>query len=350
MNKSIFALCLAILSVPLDAVLLFRDLSPFIEGRAPQIQETFGRLPAEMETRVRPPVWRLSRNTAGLAAHFFSDAAELHVRWKLLNNFHMNHMPGTGIRGVDLYVRQEKGWSFVATGRPLDTLNTAKLIGGMTAEMREYMLYCPLYDGLQSLELGTDEEALLLDAERNDKPLLFYGTSITQGGCASRPGMAYPAVAGRMLDRESINLGFSGNGRMDPGIMDFIAGIDAACFILDCLPNMDTLMIRRDAEPGIRKILDRHPGTPVLLVPNIMPEDAKLNASVRTEILKENAALETLYQKLKKEYRNLYYLPFRKIRNVADEGTVDGIHLTDLGQQRMAKVLVKRIRKIIRNQ
>lgn len=347
MRKSFFILYLALMMIPLCAEPYFRDLSPYIEGRAPQIRETFGRLPAEMEAQVRPPVWRLSRNTAGLVAHFFSDATELHLRWELLNNFHMNHMPGTGIRGLDLYVRQEDSWSFVATGRPSDTVNTVKLISGMSAEKREYLLYCPLYDGLLSLELGSNEDALLQDAERDKKALLFYGTSITQGGCVSRPGMAYPAIAGRMLERESINLGFSGNGRMDPEIMDFIAGIDAACFILDCLPNMNIDMIRRDAEAGIRKILERHPKTPVLLVPNIMPEDAKLNVSVRTEILEENDALEAIYHKLKKEYRNLHYLPFRKISDVTDEGTVDGIHLTDLGQQRMAEVLVKKIRKII---
>lgn len=349
MKKTGLLIFLLLFFVPLPAEPVFSDMSPYIEGRAPAVRKSFGRLPLEMKDTVRAPVWRLSLNTAGLAAHFITDATELHLRWKLLNNFHMNHMPGTGIRGLDLYVRQGNDWFFVATARPSDTLNTVKLISGMTAEKREYLLYCPLYDGLQLLELGTNESALLLDTDRNKKPLLFYGTSITQGGCVSRPGMAYPAIAGRRLERESINLGFSGNGRMDPEVMDFIAGTDAACFILDCLPNMNSEMIRRDAETGIRKILNRHPKTPVLLIPNIMPEDAKLNLAVKTEILEENAALEAIYHKLKKEYRNLHYLPYRKIRDVANEGTVDGIHLTDLGQSRMADVLVKEIGKLIRS-
>ena len=333
----------------LCAEVQFRDALPLLEGRAPQFKEGYGRLPAEMEAYVRPPVWRLGQNSAGIAAHFFSDATELQLRWELLNNFHMVHMAGTGIRGLDLYVRDaEDGWSFVAAGKPYDSLNTAKLIGNMQPEMREYLLYCPLYDGLRSLEIGTNPGAQILPAERSEKPLLFYGTSITQGGCVSRPGMAYPAIAGRILQRESINLGFSGNARMDPEIMDFIAEIDAACYVLDCLPNMDSAMIRERAEAGIRKILERRPDTPLLLVPNIMPEDARLDNKVRQEIFSENAQLETLYRNLKKEYRNLHYLPFRRIRDVAREGTVDGIHLTDLGQLRMAEVLAKRMKRLLR--
>ncbi|MDX9778137.1 MAG: SGNH/GDSL hydrolase N-terminal domain-containing protein, partial [bacterium] len=127
----------------LCAEVQFRDALPLLEGRAPQFKEGYGRLPAEMEAYVRPPVWRLGQNSAGIAAHFFSDATELQLRWELLNNFHMVHMAGTGIRGLDLYVRDaEDGWSFVAAGKPYDSLNTAKLIGNMQPEMREYLLYC----------------------------------------------------------------------------------------------------------------------------------------------------------------------------------------------------------------
>lgn len=341
-------ICLLCLAVFLGAEPLFRDARPFLEGRVPQQEEGFGRLPAEMEARVRPPVWQLGQNSAGVAAHFFSDATELQLRWELLNNFHMVHMAGTGIRGLDLYVREADGWSFVATGKPYDSLNTAKLFGNVQPEMREYLLYCPLYDGLKSLEIGTDPGARILPAERGEKPLLFYGTSITQGGCVSRPGMAYPAIVGRMLQRESINLGFSGNARMDPEIMDFIAETEAACYVLDCLPNMDSAMIRNQAEAGIRKILERRPDTPVLLIPNILPEEAKLDEKVRREIFEENAQLETIYRNLKKEFNNLHFLPFREIRDVAREGTVDGLHLTDLGQLRLAGILAKRIKRLLR--
>jgi hypothetical protein len=347
MHKTALFFCLIFL-LPLWAEPVFRDLSPYVGGRARQFADPFGRLPAEMETRVRPPVWRLSRNTAGLAAHFFTDATELHMQWELLNNFHMVHMAGTGIRGVDLYVREGKDWAFIANGRPYEAINTSELIKGMEPEMREYLLYCPLYDGLRSLKIGTNPGAQILTAERENKPLLFYGTSITQGGCVSRPGMAYPAIVGRELGRESINLGFSGNGRMDPEIMDFIAGVDADCFILDCLPNMDLEMIRSHAEAGIRKILETHPGTPVLLVPNIMPEGATLNAGLREEIMAENRELEAIYTKLRKEYKHLHLIPFRQIRHVANEATVDGIHLTDLGQFRLAKILAKRIKRSLR--
>ena len=327
---------------------VFHDALPFLEGRHIEDAPVYGRLPREMETKVRPPVWRLGLNSAGLAAHFMTDATEIHVRWEVLNDFHMVHMAGTGIRGVDLYVREGNTWSFVGTGKPYAARNTAKLIANLSKETREYLLYCPLYDGLKELAIGIDEGADIVAVERNEKPLVFYGTSITQGGCVSRPGMAYPAIIGRELDRESINLGFSGNGRMDPEIIEFIAGIDAACVVFDCLPNMDIEMILERAEHAIRSFLETSPGTPLLLVPNFMPENGRHDPALNSAILAENAELETIYKRLKKQYRHLHLLPYRTLRDVPREGTVDGVHLTDLGQLRMAKVLEKKIKRICR--
>lgn len=327
---------------------VFHDATPWLEGIAFEGTPPFSRLPQAAEALVRPPVWRLSRNSAGIAAHFVTDATEIHVRWEVLNDFHMVHMAGTGIRGVDLYVRTEKGWSFVAAGKPYQAANTAQLIKNLNGESGEYLLYCPLYDGLKSLEIGTDPDAVIEGAARREKPLVFYGTSITQGGCASRPGMAYPAIIGRSLDRETVNLGFSGNGRMEPEMIRYLSGIDAACFILDCLPNMDLALIRSNAEAGIREILEARPGTPLLLVPSFMPENGWHDPAVYGEIVAKNEELEAIYDRLKKEFKNLDYIPFKDIRNVPVEGTVDGVHLTDLGQTRMAEVLGKRIRKLIR--
>ncbi|MDZ7821001.1 MAG: SGNH/GDSL hydrolase family protein [Candidatus Marinimicrobia bacterium] len=338
--------CMFALSAFSDPV--FHDALPYLEGCAFEGCPPFGRLPRELEDRVRPPVWRLGRNSAGLAAHFFTDSREIRVYWEVLNDFHMVHMAGTGIRGVDLYVKEDTRWRHIATGKPFAKQNTAELIGNLSGEMREYLLYCPLYDGLAGLELGIGPEAEIRGAVRPQKPVVFYGTSITQGGCASRPGMAYPAIAGRMLERETINLGFSGNGRMDPEIMEAVAEIDAAFYVIDCLPNMNLEMIRERAEGEIRRILDRRPEVPVLLVPNFMPESGRYDPEVRNEITEENTAFRTLYSRLKKDYKHLYYLPSRKLRGVPEEGTVDGIHLSDLGQQRMAEVLVKSIRRHLR--
>ncbi len=342
-----FILCLLMAAAAFSAP-VFHDALPFLEGYAFEGRPAFGRLPRDMEETVRPPVWRLGMNSAGLAAHFRTNTKEIRVRWEVLNDFHMVHMAGTGIRGVDLYVRERNKWHHLAAGKPYEKHNTALLARNSAGDMREYMLYCPLYDGLSELALGLDPDARIHAVENEKKPIVFYGTSITQGGCASRPGMAYPAIIGRMLDRETVNLGFSGNGRMDPEIIDVIATADAACYVIDCLPNMDLDGIRERAEREIRRLLEARPGTPVLLIPGFMPENIRYDPEKRREILAENAELEAIYRRLKKAYPDLHYLPFRKLREVPAEGTVDGIHLTDPGQLRMAEVLSKKIRRLVK--
>ena len=343
------ALCFLILFIAgflCAAEPVYYDAQPYLEGMAFDDAPPFSRLPMDAEELVRKPVWGLSRNSAGVAAHFISNAKEIHIQWKLLNDFHMVHMAGTGIRGLDLYVKHNKQWFHLGTGKPYTAENERRLIKNLSGEEQEYMLYCPLYDGLTSLYIGLDPGATIRTVEREDLPLVFYGTSITQGGCVTRPGMAYPAIIGRDLDVETINLGFSGNGRMDPEVIDYISEIDAQCYIFDCFPNMDLDLIKERAERELRKLLEKHPKTPVLLTPNIMAEDGWFDPEVYNNTVAENAEIAAIYERLKKDHKNLYMIPFKQIRHVAVEGTVDGIHLTDVGTMRMAEVMEKWIRKI----
>ena len=103
----------------------------------------------------------------------------------------------------------------------------------------------------------------------NRKPLVFYGTSITQGGCASRPGMVHTAILGRWLDRPVINLGFSGNGTMDPEMADLMAELDPALYILDCLPNINAAQVAKRVVPFVRTLRKARPETPILLVEDL---------------------------------------------------------------------------------
>ncbi|MCD6336984.1 MAG: SGNH/GDSL hydrolase family protein [Candidatus Marinimicrobia bacterium] len=345
MRKSLCFLLLFLSVFLFAAEPVFYDAQLYLEGMAFEDAPPFSRLPAVAEDLLKKPVWNLSRNSAGIAAHFITNATEIHIQWEVLNNFHMVHMAGTGIRGLDLYVKEGKQWFHLGTGKPYQAGNKRRLIKNLTAEPREYLLYCPLYDGLKSLYIGINPEAEITEIKRSEKPLVFYGTSITQGGCVSRPGMAYPAIIGRNLERETINLGFSGNGRMDPEIINYICQIDAACYIFDCFPNMDLEMIKDRTERELKKLLEAHPKTPVLLTPNIMEEDGWFDPEIYNACMAENAEVAAIYERLKKDYKNLHMIPFKQIRHVAVEGTVDGIHLTDLGSMRMAEVMGKWIKR-----
>src|SRR5262249_29415705 len=135
---------------------------------------------------------------------------------------------------------------------------------------REYLLYLPLYNGVKSVEVGVPKGAALTKASPRPadhaKPLVFYGTSITQGGCASRPGMVHTAILGRRLERPVINLGFSGNGRMEREMAELLAELAPAVYVLDCLPNMDAALVAQRVEPFVRTLRKARPDTPILLV------------------------------------------------------------------------------------
>ena len=149
----------------------------------------------------------------------------------------MNHMTATGIKGLDLYCLQDGKWVFAGSGRPQGKVNQATIVKDMLPEEREYLLYLSLYDGVVSLSIGVDSLSLIggpaVDLPVRKKPLVFYGTSILQGGCASRPGMAHTNILERRLNRECINLGFSGNALLDLEIARVMAEVDASVFVND---------------------------------------------------------------------------------------------------------------------
>jgi hypothetical protein len=221
----------------------------------------YDRLPARAEGVVRGPVWDLSRQSAGQCVRFVTDAPSIHARWTLTSDtLAMPHMPATGVSGLDLYVRSEKGrWQWLAVGRPAQKANATQLVTGLAPGKREYLLYLPLYNGVSSVQIGIPKSSTLAKGParppERQKPVIFYGTSITQGGCASRPGMVHTAILGRKLERPVINLGFSGNGTMDLEVAKLLGELDPAVYVLDCLPNMTAQQIEERADPFIRTLL-----------------------------------------------------------------------------------------------
>ena len=237
------------------AQLVYHDASKFpLLGKATEATGArYERLPDSLKNISRAPLWNLSRNSAGMAIRFRSNSTTIAAKWETLINFHMNHMTDTGAKGLDLYCLQKNGeWRFVNSARPNGKTNQATIIANMQPEEREYMLYLPLYDGLVSLSIGIDSLATidqpLIDYPIRQKPVVFYGTSILQGGCASRPGMAHTNIISRRLNRECINLGFSGNAFLDLEVAKVIAEVDASVFVLDFVPNASVEQMKERME------------------------------------------------------------------------------------------------------
>ncbi len=317
-----------------------------IEGKGwEDTKARYDRLPAKAEKIVRAPVWNLATNSAGLRVRFVTDATEIRARWRVRDAARtaLPHMPATGVSGLDLYVRDAGEWRWVGAGRPgSDASHEATLARGLAAgPRREFLLYLPLYNGVESVELGLPAAAVLEPAPTRDagrKPIVFYGTSILQGGCASRPGMAYPAIIGRRLDHPTVNLGFSGNGKSEPELAALLAEIDAAAFVLDSLPNLDVAQAKERVEPFIRVIRAARPDTPIILVENLAYADAGFVERRRAKVAEVNAHLRAIYERLVKAGdRRLHYVPASLLLGGDGEDTVDGTHPTDLGFLRMAE-------------
>ena len=320
----------------------------------------YDRLPISYKEKVREPVWDLSKASAGITVRFHSNSTSINLKWTVLNDFDMPHMAATGIKGIDLYTKYNNKWRYVTTAGalvglktyqnksiPADNINEYELIKNMTPEFREYKLFLPLYDGVTKLEVGIDSTASIEKASPSTvKPIVFYGTSITQGGCASRPGMAHTNIISRKLDVDCINYGFSGNGRMETPIVELISEIDARFYVIECLQNMDSERVSERVKPLVDIIRTKHPHTPIVLVENMMYTTAFLNQTEETRLIQENAALKNEYDKIiKSGTPNIFYIKDNKDFLVDNEGTVDGVHLTDLGFLRYADYLMENFKK-----
>ena len=331
-----------------DSDLVWYDaLDIGLEGQGWQdLARPYDRLPKSAEGVVRKSVWGLSRHSAGISVRFLSNSDTIAATWSLRRSMlAMDHMPATGVSGLDLYVRDGEQWRWVATGRPREQEgNTATLVTGLPHGVHEYQLYLPLYNGTKSLQIGIEPGKTIARApdypDEKSRPILFWGTSILQGGCASRTGMAYPSIIGRNLDRPTINLGFSGNGKMDPEIVDMIAKLDPSMYVIDCVPNMNPESVAERTGPLVRKLRAAHPDIPVVLVESIVYQNGWFVAASEDRYQNNNFALRREFDKLiDSGITNLHYIPGDNLLGDDELGTVDGVHPTDLGFLRMAEVI-----------
>lgn len=313
-----------------------------VEGRGWEETERFySRLPQRAKEKVRPVVWRLGQHTAGMAARFRTSATNLNFNVKLnLPDLDMVHMPATGVSGVDLYASDGAGWRWVACGMPR-TQEYQLSVAGVRDGEREYLLYLPLYNGVESLTIDVPEGARFKRVlPRREPPIVYYGTSIAQGACASRPGMAFTNILHRRLDTPVLNLGFSGNGRMEAEVGALIAEIEASCYVIDCLPNMGPEDVSARAGPLVRQLRAARPETPILLV-----EDRRMPSSVFLPARdafhdKNQAALRRAHEELAAEgVTDIHYLADVPFLGTDGEGTVDASHPSDLGMMRYADAL-----------
>ena len=338
---------------------VWTDIKQFgVEGRGwNDTKEFYDRLPAKAEGVVRKPVWDLSRNSAGMCVRFVTDATEIHARWAVTDPWlYQPNATAICVSGLDLYVRTEKGWHWLAVGIPHAQTNDITLVKDLIPGKREYLLYLPLYNGTKFCELGMAATNVLEKAPAWGpgvrKPIVFYGTSILQGLSASRPGMVHSAILQRRFNWPVINLGFSGNGKMEPEMAGLLAELNPSVYVIDCLPNMVADEIKERAEPLVKKLRAAHPDVPIVLV-----EDRTLQGAFLTQDqmewyhLKDRAALKAVYERLKKAGdKNLYYIEGEHLYGDDGEGSADGSHANDLGFMRQSEFFTRTLSPLLKLQ
>ena len=338
---------------PQDARIDWHDVKSWgVEGRGwSETARFFDRLPSKAEKTVRPPVWSLSRHSAGMAVRFETDATEILARYSLLSaGLALPHMPATGVSGLDLYARDEQGRDrWLSVVKPTQQKMELKVASGIDPGKRLYTVYLPLYNGTDSLEIGVPAGAAFAPvAPRKEKPVLFYGTSIMHGACASRPGMAIPAILGRRFKRPTINLGFSGNGQMEPEVGALLAELDPCAYCIDCLPNMNAGQIAERAEPLVRQLRKAHPETPLLLVEDRSFTSAAFLKSRRDHHEASRAAFRKAFEALTASgVKGLGYLKGEDLLGDDGEAATDGSHPSDLGMVRYADAYEKALKPFI---
>lgn len=327
---------------------------PVVEGQAwpKEVARPYDRLPARAEKTVRKAVWDLSRDAAGLVIRFRTNAPQIRVRYTVSGGLSMPHMPSTGVSGVDLYAVDKNGaWEWSGGAYHFGDTITYDYKSLPEDYTREYHLYLPLYNQVTWLEIGVPAGAKFQPMEvPADKPIVIYGTSIAQGGCASRPGMAWTAILGRRLHDPVINLAFSGNGRLEDAITGLLTELDAKVFVLDCLPNLGgfpTDTVAHRLERTVKTLRNRRPTTPIVVVEHADAAIHSLNQDRNRIFTRVNQVADSVFAIMKTAGINdLYLLPADEI-GLNNQSTVDGVHPGDYGMMQYALGYEKALRLIL---
>ena len=335
------------------------DIRQFgVEGRGwNDTKDFYDRLPARAETVVRKPVWDLSRDSAGECVRFVTDAPRIRARWAVTESWlYLPNATAIGKSGLDLYVKVDGRWHWLAVGQPTAQTNEVTLVENLLPGKREYLLYLPLYNGTKFVELGVPTNCVIEKAPPWGpdvrKPIVFYGTSIVQGLSASRPGMVHSAILQRRFNWPVINLGFSGNGKMEPEMAGLLAELDPAVYVIDCLPNMVAGEIADRTEPLVNKLRAAHPAVPIVLVEDRTLQDSFLiQGRMEGYHLKDRAALKAVFDRLQTAgVTNLFYVPGEHLFGDDGEGSTDGSHPNDLGFMRQAGIFAKVLEPLLKTE
>jgi hypothetical protein len=311
----------------------------------------FFRLPESSKDKFPKPVWNLAMSPSGARIRFRTDSTTLAVRLEYPSAPNMANMHAFGQTGVDLYTDGVYRSTAIADkeAKP-GKIYEHVYFNERPRAWHEVTLYLALYKPVKVLGVGVDREARLEKAAAfaAARPVVFYGTSITQGGCASRSGMSYQAILGRLLNVDFVNLGFSGNGKGEPEVAEAVSQIDASCFVLDFAQNNGTVASLREVYgPFLDRLRKAHADTPILAITPIF-STREASGGTGNEGMREHIR-QVVSQRIGAGDRNLQLVEGTDLLGPSrSDGLVDGTHPNDLGFEWMAEGLAPRLRRMLR--
>jgi lysophospholipase L1-like esterase len=336
---------------------------PVVEGQAwpAEVRSPYDRFPARAEKTLNPNVWNISHSSAGLYIKFKTNATGIAVRYVVKGALEMTHMPATGVSGVDLYAIDPNGqWKWAPSTRSFgDTIeyrfSNLMVSSEFAGREYEYRLYLPLYNAVAWLSIGVPNSSSFNFMHLSpEKPIVVYGTSIAQGACASRPGMAWTALLQQQLDRPLINLGFSGSGQLEESVILLMTELNAKLYVLDCMPNLtahagfskDELEERILA--AVKSLKEKRPDVPVLLAGHSGgANNGMIDSAAQQDYENANQVLQHTFEKMKMAgIAGVYVLTNYNI-GLSIHSTVDGLHPNDVGMMEYAHAYEKIIRDIL---
>ena len=307
------------------------------------------RMPEEVAARVSEGVHELHFHTAGGRVRFCTDSTRVAIAARMNHVYKMPHFAFSGSAGFDLYQRIQGQQFFLGAAiPPLDMQDSMEHLWNLNGKgIHELTLHFPLYSGVTELYIGIDEDALLSPAPdyTHPKPVVYYGSSITQGGCASRPGNAYSNMISLMLDCDHRNLGFSGCAKAEDAMVEYIRGLDMSVLVYDYDYNApDPEYLAATHEKMFRAVRDAKPDLPIIMMslPKCPPSVEPIRLR-RLEIIRK-----TYSHAIAAGDRNVYLLSGAEmLGESAQAATVDNCHPNDLGFYMMAQKLAPVIQKLL---
>lgn len=332
---------------------------------AGETERTYARLPRYVKDSIPEgrELWDRQQCSSGIGVRFATNSTRIGCKYTLYWDTHMIHMADTGLKGTDLYILEgDSVWRHINTNRPYvkkdENGNKTKLVestyvSNLDGKMHEYVIYFPLYDGIEDFSVKVDSGAVITKGSPEvinaNRRIVAYGTSILQGGCASRTGMAATNIIGRELNCEVVNLGFSGEGKQDTYIARAMATIpDVDVFLLDPVPNCTEMMCDTLTYNFVKTLRALRPDVPIVMLEGPIYPYARYDSFFGKYLPKKNNAFRRNYERLKAENpNNLYYVTSEGLDGPEDDGTVDGIHLTDLGFLHYANKMIPILRPLL---